>query len=77
MFEEILHGNEELVPTHQPGLLRAAPRAGDLVTLMAQISHLGEACKQSSDIRIIGLIANIVPEFAPPGDDTRIASAGR
>ena len=48
LHEELLHDNEALLATSNPGLLLAEPRTGDIETLRKAIDQLTEFGAQSS-----------------------------
>ncbi|MBI2977626.1 MAG: polysaccharide biosynthesis protein [Rhodospirillales bacterium] len=63
LFEEVFHGSEAPVPTECPGVLLAAPRAGDARELAAAIAELREACRRGDRGRVLALIRRLVPEY--------------
>ncbi|MBI2587166.1 MAG: polysaccharide biosynthesis protein, partial [Rhodospirillales bacterium] len=63
LFEEVFHGSEAPVPTECPGVLLAAPRAGDARELAAAIAELREACRRGDRDRVLALICRLVPEY--------------
>lgn len=66
LFEEVLHGSEDLVPTEQVGLLFARPRAAELDVVRAEFARLAGACGVRNETLARAVIAALVPEYAPP-----------
>ena len=66
LFEEVLHGSEDLVPTEQPGLLFARPRAVDLATIRTEFERLALACATGNADMAQSVLSALVPEYAPP-----------
>jgi FlaA1/EpsC-like NDP-sugar epimerase len=65
LFEEVLHGSENLVPTEQPGLLFARPRAVDLATIRAEFERLALACASGNAEVVRSVLSALVPEYEP------------
>ena len=65
LFEEVLHGSEDLVATEQAGLLIARPRVAELDTIRAEFSRLAVACAERDEALARAVIANLVPEYVP------------
>ncbi len=63
LFEEVFHGSEAPVATECPGVLLAAPRAGDPADLAAAVAELREACRRGDRDRVLTLIRRLVPEY--------------
>lgn len=63
LFEEIFHGAEPPVATESPGLLLAAPRAGNLDDLRPALEELAEACRDDDTETIRTVIRRLVPEY--------------
>ncbi len=63
LSEELFHGSEAPVPTECPGVLLAAPRAGDAAELAAAIAELRDACRRGDRDRVMALIRRLVPEY--------------
>ena len=77
LFEEILHASEELVPTTHPGILLAAPRAGDLALLGQTIDELATAANAGRSAEARAVVQRLVPEFQSPDDqNTKKAVSG-
>jgi O-antigen biosynthesis protein WbqV len=66
LFEEVLHGSEDLVPTEQVGLLFARPRAAELGAIRTEFDRLVAACAARNETLARAVIAVLVPEYAPP-----------
>jgi O-antigen biosynthesis protein WbqV len=67
LFEEVLHANENLVPTEQAGLLLARPRASELAAVRAEFQRLAAACVASNEHAAFDVIHTLVPEYVPAG----------
>jgi len=65
LFEEIFHGAEPPVATGEPGLLIAAPRAVDAVSLGQAIDALRAACTGREGAEALALLRQLVPEYQP------------
>lgn len=65
LFEEVLHGSEDLVATEQPGLLFARPRAVELDAIRAEFERLSEACAHRNAALALSVIGALVPEYKP------------
>jgi len=63
LSEEVFHGAEAPQPTECPGVLLAAPRAGDLASLRPVIAELEAACHLGDQARVLALIRKLVPEY--------------
>ena len=66
LFEEVLHGSEDLVATEQAGLLFARPRAVELDIVRAEFEQLASACATRNEAAARAVIAALVPEYARP-----------
>ncbi len=66
LFEEVLHGTENLTETDQPGLLFAHPRAVELPALRAELQRLQTSCTERNEHGALAVIRALVPEYAPP-----------
>jgi len=66
LFEEVLHGTENLEPTLQQGLLFAHPRSVELPALRAELQRLKTACMERNELAARSVIRILVPEYAPP-----------
>jgi O-antigen biosynthesis protein WbqV len=66
LFEEVLHGSEDLVATEQAGLLFARPRAVELDVVRAEFERLASACATRNEAAARAVIAALVPEYARP-----------
>jgi O-antigen biosynthesis protein WbqV len=66
LFEEVLHGSEDLVATEQAGLLFARPRAAELDSIRAEFGRLALACSSRNEGLARSVITALVPEYAPP-----------
>jgi O-antigen biosynthesis protein WbqV len=67
LFEEVLHGSEDLAETEQAGLLFAHPRAAELAVLRGEFQRLARACAESNEASAFNVIRTLVPEYAPAG----------
>ena len=67
LFEEVLHGNEDLMPTAQSGLLFARPRAAELAAIRAAFQRLNAACVERNEHAALDVIQTLVPEYRAAG----------
>ena len=65
LHEELSHEAEDLNPTAQTGILRAAPRTAALQTLDQTFDALRDAAQREDLGAVIDLIRQAVPEFTP------------
>lgn len=65
LFEELLHGGEEPLPTRAPGMTLAAPRTGDLTEMDAALSALETAARDRRRDAVLTKIQTLVPEYEP------------
>jgi len=63
LFEEILHGSENLVSTASEGILLAAPRTADIDAMVKAVSDLGEACANMKLDAALSIVRQFVPEY--------------
>jgi len=67
LFEEILHGSENLVPTEAQGILLAAPRTVDITAMTLAVEQLRNACKMEDNNVVSAVLNSFVPEFRKVG----------
>jgi len=67
LFEEILHGGEDLIPTKAQGILLAAPRSADITTMLKVVEDLRSACRDADIDAVMTTIRAFVPEFREVG----------
>jgi len=72
LFEEIFHGAEPPVPTAAPGVLLASPRIHDVEDVRRTLDQLEAAARSEDRTGLLGAIAKLVPEYAPPPADQDI-----
>ena len=65
LHEELLHDNEALLATSNPGLLLAEPRTGDIETLRKAIDQLTESARNRRREETLKAIQVLVPEYQP------------
>ena len=65
LFEEVLHDGENTVPTENPGILLAAPRASDAKEMRDQTQSIDEAARGGDIDGVIARIHALVPEYEP------------
>ncbi|RAU23612.1 nucleotide sugar dehydratase [Paramagnetospirillum kuznetsovii] len=65
LFEEIFHGAEPPVPTSQPGILVATPRAVDAEELGLALDDLSQACRAHRIEPAVAILRRLVPEYQP------------
>jgi O-antigen biosynthesis protein WbqV len=63
LHEELFHDEEELVPTEQPGLRLATPRAGDPELLRRSLEALVAAADSQDTAHTLELLGRAVPEW--------------
>lgn len=75
LFEELFHGNEELVSTAAEGVLLAAPRASDYALISRSLDELKAKCSEQNVEKAVAILKHMVPEYKPQqhetGDDVR------
>jgi O-antigen biosynthesis protein WbqV len=76
LFEEIFHGAEPPVATESPGLLLAAPRAGNLDDLRPALEELAQACRNDDAEAILAVIQRLVPEYHVQNEPGAKTAAG-
>ncbi len=69
LHEELSHQAENLTPTTQAGVMRAAPRTLALAELDRDLDALRDAAQREDLAALAALIRKIVPEFTPSGLD--------
>ena len=65
LHEELLHNNEALLATSNPGLLLAEPRTGDIETLRKAIDQLTESARNRRREKTLKALQVLVPEYQP------------
>ncbi len=65
LFEEILHGAENLVPTEHNAILVAAPRPVELEDLRRSLDDLETAIRADDTGRLLDIARRLVPEYRP------------
>ena len=75
--EELFHDAEASRPSEHPSLHLAQPRHGDIATLRAAMDRVADACRSGDAARVIGLLAELVPEYQPPQADRDDGPADR
>ena len=63
LHEELFHPAEPLVPTANPAIRLAAPRAADYAMLVRSIDELEENARVRREERVLQLLARLVPEY--------------
>ena len=63
LYEEVVHGDEDLSPTSTKSILKVSPRTTDLKTLRHQALDMRGACASLDSQRILRLLEISVPEF--------------
>lgn len=71
LFEELLHSDETIVASGHAGLKLAAPRAGELQSLVTALNDLEKTARSRDRSVALGNIVELVPEYQP---DTGIAA---
>jgi len=75
LFEEVLHGSENLVATASEGILLAAPRTADIDAMMKAVSDLEEASSKMDMGAVLSIIHQFVPEYLEPESETAKAAS--
>jgi FlaA1/EpsC-like NDP-sugar epimerase len=65
LHEVLFHEDEALVPTHNPALRLAAPRAADYAVVARSIDELEEHARFGRVDRALHLLQRLVPEYRP------------
>ena len=65
LYEELLHDNEALLTTSNPGLLLAEARTGEIKSLRNTIDLLAESARNRRREDTLNLIQTLVPEYQP------------
>ncbi len=76
LFEELLYGNEQTVPSGHEGLLLATPRMAELAAMSAALDQLDRAAQAGDETAAMALMETLVPEFLPPRGLAVSAAAG-
>ena len=63
LHEELFHSAEPLMPTANPAIRLAAPRAADYAMLVRSIDELEEYARLRREDRVLGLLERLVPEY--------------
>ena len=63
LFEEVFHGEEPPVPTGNPGLLMATPRAADTAIVRHAIKEIAAACRSGQTAGALEILSALIPEF--------------
>jgi len=66
LFEEIFHGDEELIETASKGVLLASPRQVELSEIRAAITTLEQACLEDDTETALAVMRQLVPEYHVP-----------
>ena len=76
LHEELFHSAEPLMPTANPAIRLAAPRAADYAMLVRSIDELEEYARLRREDRVLGLFERLVPEYrrSTPGPSAAAAS---
>ena len=76
LHEELFHSAEPLMPTANPAIRLAAPRAADYAMLVRSIDELEEYARLRREDRVLGLLERLVPEYrrSTPGPSAAAAS---
>jgi FlaA1/EpsC-like NDP-sugar epimerase len=72
LYEEVVHTDESVVPTHVKSVLKLVPRTSDLRIVRQQVLEFRQACSNSDINRVLRLLKLSVPEYRPD-DDVRTA----
>ena len=73
--EELLHEQEDLVPTNASGILLASPRTSDLKLLARAFDDLERHTRAGATAESLALLKHLVPEYRPTANDAADTSA--
>jgi FlaA1/EpsC-like NDP-sugar epimerase len=76
LFEEVLAGNENNLPTHHPKIMIAAMSETDEAEVKVKVEELLEAASKETECELVGRIRELVPEFEPQNPRFRAQSEG-
>ncbi len=65
LSEELFHEGESVAPTDIPRLNVASPRTLDLVSFVAALAALDDACRHGRQTEVVGILGALVPEYCP------------
>jgi len=68
LYEEVVHTEESVVPTHVQSVLKLMPRTTDLRIVRQQVLEFRQACSNSDVSRVLRLLKVSVPEYKPDRD---------
>jgi O-antigen biosynthesis protein WbqV len=68
LFEELFHGNENLLPTGHPGLMMAAPRLADIAQISRVLDMIAAEGSTGNVAAALAALASLVPEFQHNAD---------
>jgi O-antigen biosynthesis protein WbqV len=76
--EELLHAQEDLVPTGAKAILLASPRTSDLKLLARAFDDLERHARAGATPESLALLKHLVPEYRPtPNGAADESAAGR
>jgi len=76
LYEEVIHTEEEIVPTDSTSILKLVPRTTDLRIIRQQIQELKQACTNGDRGRAVRLLKISVPCYQPSTPQKILAAAG-
>lgn len=77
LFEELLHSDETIVASGHDGLKLAAPRAGELQSLITALNDLETSARVRNRGAALSQIVELVPEYHPDTGIAAIISDGK
>ena len=63
LFEELFHGQEDLIRTERPGILLAQARTADLAILARAMDEIEEAARARRTADTLSALLRLVPEY--------------
>jgi FlaA1/EpsC-like NDP-sugar epimerase len=72
--EELLHAQENLVPSGQAGILVASPRTADYKLLARAVDDLERLARAGAAAEALALLGRLVPEYAPAASPAAAAT---
>ncbi len=76
LYEELLHEEEDVLPSRAPGTTLAAPRAAALPDMETALTALETVARNREAAQVLEQLARLVPEFDLEEDTRRAAQPG-
>ena len=77
LYEELFHGQEDMMATGRPGILLARPRTADLAILARALDEIEEAARNRRTDDTLAALLRLVPEYQGTlrAEDRRVGNA--